>query len=245
MLIALVFRGVAFEFRFKATQESRKYWDAAFHFGSLAAAFMQGVILGSIIQGIEVQGRSFSGGHWDWLTAFPLMTGIAVVSGYALLGATWLILKTTDETQKWARKSCLYVIIYVLFFVGLVSIWVPFTHEHIFHRWFDWPNIILLAPMPIGVAILGLFLVKWLKEGKELAPFLAAQGLFALNYIGLGISMWPWMVPYSLTVWDTAAAPESLSLLLVGTVILLPVILGYTAYSYYVFRGKTTEATYH
>jgi cytochrome d ubiquinol oxidase subunit II len=245
MLVALIFRGVAFEFRFKASLNTRKYWDAAFHFGSLAAAFSQGVILGSIVQGLQVSGRSFSGGHLDWLTAFPLMTGIAVVSGYTLLGATWLILKTTGETQAWARKSSLYAIIYVLFFVGLVSLWVPFTHEHIFQRWFNWPNVALLAPLPLGVIVLGLLLAKWVKQGKEVAPFFATQGLFALNYIGLGISMWPWMVPYQLTVWQTAAAPESLSLLLVGTVILLPIILGYTAYSYYIFRGKTVDATYH
>lgn len=242
MLIALIFRGVAFEFRFKAKPKARPYWDAAFHFGSLMAAFAQGVILGSLVEGISVEGRAFSGGHLDWVSAFPLMAGVALVSGYALLGATWLILKTTGETQRWARECALYALIYVLGFVGLVSLWVPFTHEWIMQRWFSWPNMVWLLPFPLGFLVLAGLLAKWIKDKREAAPFFAVLGLFTLSYAGIGISLWPWIVPYEVTFWQGAAAPESQSLLLVGVVILLPVILGYTAYSYYVFRGKTDSA---
>lgn len=239
MLVALIFRGIAFEFRFKASNKVRPYWDAAFHFGSLFAAFFQGVILGSLVEGLEVVNFQFAGGHWDWVSAFPILTGIALVSGYGLLGATWLILKTTGETQQWARECAAYALIYVVGFVGLVSIWMVFGNEIIMQRWLTWPNVIFLIPLPLGVVVLGALLAKWIYQEKELAPFLATLGLFALNYIGLAISFWPWIVPYQITLWEGAAVGESLSLLLVGAVILLPIILGYTAYSYYIFRGKT------
>jgi cytochrome d ubiquinol oxidase subunit II len=244
MLIALAFRGVAFEFRFKSNK-SRPIWDGAFHFGSLAAAFAQGIILGGIVQGIPVAGRAFSGDPLDWLTAFPLMCGVAVVSGYTLLGATWLILKTTGETQRWAKASAAYVIIYVVFFVGIVSLWMPIVHDSIMQRWFSWPNVVYLFPLPLGVLILGAVLVRSIKQGKEGTPFFATLGIFTLSFIGLAISLWPWMVPYSITIWQAASAPESQSLMLIGAVILLPIILGYTAYCYYIFRGKTSAVTHY
>lgn len=244
MLIALIFRGVAFEFRFKANK-SRPLWDGAFHFGSLAAAFAQGVVLGAIVQGIPVEDRSFSGGSLDWLTAFPLMCGVAVVSGYALLGATWIILKTTGETQRWAKESALYAVIYVVFFVGIVSLWMPIIHESIMQRWFSWPNIIYLAPLPLGVLVFGITLVFSIKRGHESLPFFSTLIIFTLSFVGLAISLWPWMVPYNVTIWQAASAPESQSLLLIGAVILLPIILSYTAYCYYVFRGKTSAVTHY
>jgi cytochrome d ubiquinol oxidase subunit II len=239
MLIALIFRGVAFEFRFKASLKVRPLWDGAFHFGSLFAALFQGIILGSLVEGLQVTDKQFAGGHWDWVAAFPILTGIALVSGYSLLGATWLILKTTGETQRWARECAAYALIYVVGFVGLVSIWMLFGHDAILARWFSWPNVAWLIPLPLGVLVLGILLAKWIQNGRELAPFLSVLGLFALNYIGLAISLWPWIVPYQVSLWDAAAADESLSLLLIGAVIMLPTILGYTAYSYYIFRGKT------
>lgn len=244
MLIALAFRGVAFEFRFKS-EKLRPLWDGAFHFGSLVAAFAQGVILGTVLEGIPVSGREFSGGTLDWLSAFPLMTGVALISGYALLGATWAILKTTGETQRWARDSAQYAVIYVLFFVGVVSLWMPIVHESIMARWFSWPNVILLSPLPFGVLILAYALVRAINKKREVAPFLLSLGIFMLSYIGLAISIWPWMVPYSITIWDAASAPESLSLMLVGAVIMLPIILAYTGYCYYVFRGKTSAVTHY
>jgi cytochrome bd ubiquinol oxidase subunit II len=243
MLLGLVFRGVAFEFRFKATGNSRRIWDYAFHFGSLGATFMQGVILGGLVQGIAVVDRGFAGKPLDWLSAFSIMTGLALVFGYALLGSTWLIMKTDGNTQAWARKCAAYVLIVVAGFMGLVSLSMPFINEDIKTLWFSWPNMLLLSPMPLLSAAGVLYLWHDLHAQKEFRPFFLAQGLFLMNYIGLGISLWPWAVPYDVTFWQAAAAPESQSLLLIGTVIMLPVILTYTGYCYYIFRGKTSHET--
>jgi cytochrome d ubiquinol oxidase subunit II len=245
MLLGLIFRGVAFEFRFKATGKSKRLWDYAFHFGSLTATFTQGTILGGFVQGIEVSGRSFAGNAFDWLSAFSIMTGFALVCGYTLLGATWLVMKTEDTTQDWARKCAGYVLGYVGLFMGLVSLSMPFINDDVKTLWFSLPNFFLLLPMPL--LSIGVFILLWrdLHTKRENRPFFLSLGLFMLNYIGLGISLWPWLVPFEITLWQAAAAPESQSLLLIGTVIMLPLILCYVGYCYYVFRGKTThEATY-
>jgi len=245
MLLGLIFRGVAFEFRFKATGKSKRLWDYAFHFGSLAATFTQGMILGGFVQGIKVAGRGFAGSAFDWLSAFSIMTGFALVCGYTLLGATWLVMKTEGTTQDWARKCAGYILGYVGLFMGLVSLSMPFINEDVRALWFSLPNFFLLLPMPL--LSIGVFVLLWhdLRAQRENRPFFLSLGLFLLNYIGLGISLWPWLVPYEITLWQAAAAPESQSLLLIGTVIMLPLILAYTGYCYYVFRGKTThEATY-
>jgi cytochrome d ubiquinol oxidase subunit II len=245
MLLGLIFRGVAFEFRFKATGKSKRLWDYAFHFGSLAATFTQGMILGGFVQGIKVAGRSFAGSAFGWLSAFSIMTGFALVCGYTLLGATWLVMKTEDTTQDWARKCAVYVLGYVGLFMGLVSLSMPFINDDIKTLWFSLPNFFLLLPMPL--LSIGVFILLWrdLRRQREYRPFFLSLGLFLLNYIGLGISLWPWLVPYEITIWQAAAAPESQSLLLIGTVILLPLILCYVGYCYYVFRGKAThEAAY-
>ena len=241
MLLGLIFRGVAFEFRFKATGQSRKIWDYAFHFGSLIAAFTQGMILGGFVQGIEVAGRSFAGGPIDWLSAFSVMTGFALICGYALLGATWLIMKTEDITQEWARKCAAYVLVFVAVFMGLVSLSMPFINADIKNLWFSMPNFFILLPLPLLSVVLVVLLWRDLNTEKEYRPFLLSLGIFLMNYIGLGISLWPWLVPYKITLWQAAAAPESQSLLLIGTAIMLPVVLTYTGYSYYIFRGKTSH----
>ena len=245
MLLGLIFRGVAFEFRFKATGKSRRIWDYSFHFGSLLAAFMQGMILGGFVQGISVEGRSFAGQSLDWLSAFSVMTGLALIFGYALLGSTWLIMKTEDTTQQWARKCAGYVVAFVAFFMGVVSLTMPFLNQDIKELWFSLPNFFYLLPMPVLSIAVVLLLWHDIRTRKEFRPFILSLGIFLLNYIGLGISMWPWIVPFEVTLWQAAAAPESQSLLLIGTVIMLPLILAYTAYCYYIFRGKTShEATY-
>jgi cytochrome d ubiquinol oxidase subunit II len=206
---------------------------------------MQGIILGSFIQGIPINGRSFAGSAFEWLNAFSITTGVALVFGYALLGSTWAILKTEDETQEWARKTAVYVLIYVIIFMAVVSVWVPFLNDQIFNRWFSLPNFLYLSPIPLMTLGVSMSLVRSINDKNELAPFLLAIMLFILGYFGLTMSLWPWVVPYSISIWDAAAAPESLSLLLVGALILLPVVFAYTAYSYYVFRGKTShEALY-
>lgn len=245
MLAALIFRGVAFEFRFKSTPNHRWFWDFAFHFGSLVAAFMQGVMLGALVQGISVTGRLFSGGMFDWLSAFSMMTGVAVVSGYILLGATWMLMKTCGETQEWANKMAKYIAVYVFFFLGLVSLWVPFLDPEINQRWFSWPNIAVLMWVPVGVIACAAGLYYALEKKREIIPFILTLVIFLLSYVGLIISLWPWIVPRQISFVDAAAAPESQSLMLCATVLILPIILGYTAYVYYVFRGKaSTEAMY-
>jgi cytochrome d ubiquinol oxidase subunit II len=240
MLLGLIFRGVAFEFRFKATK-SRPLWDYAFHFGSLVAAFMQGMILGAFVQGVEVEGRSFAGGSFDWLNAYSVMTGVALVFGYALLGATWLVMKTAGVTQEWARKSASYVLAYVGFFLVVVSISMPMMNSDVKTLWFSLPNFFYLLPVPLVTA--GLFIVIWrdLHFNREYRPFFLSLGVFLLGYLGLGISLWPWLVPFTVTFRQAAAAGPSQSLLLVGTVIMLPVVLTYTAYCYYLFRGKASH----
>jgi cytochrome d ubiquinol oxidase subunit II len=243
MLLGLIFRGVAFEFRFKAGGTSRKIWDIAFHFGSLAATFMQGMALGAFVQGIQVDGRSFAGGPFDWLNAFSMMTGVALVFGYGLLGATWLIMKTDDITQEWARKCAGYLFGFVAFFMAMVSLCMPLMNEGIKTLWFSMPNLFYLLPMPTISLVLFVMLWRDLHHKEENRPFFLSIGIFLMNYIGLGISMWPWLVPFEISFWQAAAAPESQSLLLVGTVFLLPLILGYTGYCYYVFRGKSSHET--
>ncbi|MFZ7125216.1 MAG: cytochrome d ubiquinol oxidase subunit II [Desulfobacterales bacterium] len=244
MLLGLIFRGVAFEFRFKA-DKSRRIWDYAFHFGSLVATFMQGSILGAFVQGIQVDGRSFAGGAFDWLNAYSVMVGAALVFGYALLGATWLVMKTDELTQEWARKSAAYVLGYVGLFLAIVSISMPMMNPDIRTLWFSMPNFFYLLPIPTASLVLFILIWRDLHAGNEFRPFFLSFGVFLTGYLGLGISLWPWLVPFEVTFRQAAAAGSSQSLLLVGTVVMLPVVLTYTAFCYYVFRGKAShEAIY-
>jgi cytochrome d ubiquinol oxidase subunit II len=243
MLLGLIFRGVAFEFRFKASDRTRIVWDYAFHYGSLTAAFMQGVIIGAVVQGVLVEGRRFVGGAFDWLNAYSVMTGVALVFGYALLGATWLVMKTDDITQAWARKCAAYALGYVGFFLAIVSISMPIMNPAIRQLWWSLPNIFYLLPVPAASLVLILFIWSDLQTRREVRPFLCSIALFLTAYIGLGISLWPYAVPFEVTFRQAAAAPASQSLLLVGTIILLPLVLGYTAYCYYLFRGKASHET--
>ena len=241
MLIALIFRGVAFEFRFKA-RSSRHLWNKAFFMGSLLATFAQGVVLGSFIQGIEVEGRNFAGTMLDWLTPFSLFCGLALIAGYALLGSTWLIWRTIGILQDWCFRVARRLLILVLVMVAVVSLWTPFLDADIAARWFSVPNILLLSPVPLMLGFLAFGLWRALDEGREVLPFVFAMGLFALSYLGLAISLWPVLIPPGITVWQAAAPPETQVFLLIGMAFLIPTILFYTAYSYWVFRGKVTGA---
>lgn len=241
MLIALVFRGVAFEFRFKA-RKSRHWWNKAFFLGSLLATFAQGVVLGAFIQGIRVEGRDFAGGMLDWLTPFSLFCGLALCAGYALLGATWLIWRTEGPLQGWCFRMARRLMIAVLVMVAAVSLWTPLLEPAIAARWFSMPNVLLLSPVPLFTAGLAFGLWRSLDEGREVLPFAFAMGLFALSYLGLAVSLWPLLIPPSITVWEAASPPETQVFLLVGMAFLIPTILIYTAYSYWVFRGKVTGA---
>ncbi|MGD9188486.1 MAG: cytochrome d ubiquinol oxidase subunit II [Desulfobacteraceae bacterium] len=241
MLLGLIFRGVAFEFRFKASGKSRRIWDYAFHFGSLAAALMQGMILGAFVQGFEVQGRTFAGGSFDWLNAYSVMTGVAVAFGYALLGATWLVMKTDEVTQQWARKCASYVLGFVGLFMAIVSISMPLMNADVKTLWFSLPNFFYLLPVPLLTLALFIFIWRDLHAESEYRPFFLSVGVFLMGYFGLGISLWPWLVPFAIDFRQAAAAGTSQSLMLVGTAIMLPAVLAYTAFSYYLFRGKSSH----
>jgi cytochrome d ubiquinol oxidase subunit II len=245
MLLALIFRGLAFEFRFRDA-EHRTFWDHGFAVGSALAAFAQGVILGSFIRGYHVDGRQFVGGSFDCFTPFSIFTGIALMFGYALLGAGWLVIKTEGSLQDWARALGRRCLIGTGFSVAIVSLWTPLADAHIAARWFSWPNIALLAPVPIITA--GLVLYEWrsLNDKSEYAPFLAALGLFVMSYFGIAISLWPMIVPGHFTLRQAAASPSTQAFLLIGTLFLLPVILLYTGWSYWVFCGKVRgDIGYH
>jgi cytochrome d ubiquinol oxidase subunit II len=245
MLLALVFRGVAFEFRFRHPA-LRRFWDGAFCGGSLVATFAQGVVLGTFIQGFKVEGRQFAGSSFDWLAPFPLATGVALMFGYGLLGACWLILKTEGELQDWARRAAGICLIVVLAAIAGVSIWTPLAHPNIAQRWFSWPNIAFLSPVPIITALIALGEWEALRRRHELTPFLGAVALFLMSFVGIAISLWPMIVPYRYTLWEAASSASTQAFLLIGTLFLLPVILMYTAWSYWVFRGKVRGiAGYH
>jgi len=245
MLLALIFRGVAFEYRWR-TQRGRFLWDWSFFIGSLVATLAQGIALGALVQGIPVEGRAYAGGWWDWLTPFSILTGIALVVGYTLLGATWLVLKTTGEVQAQARNYAWRAGLSTLFLIGVVSLMTPGLNEVYVDRWFGWPNAIYSAVVPVLVLACAIALFVGLRRGAELVPFLAALGIFVLCYIGIGISFYPYIVPTSLTIWQAAAPDDSLLFLLLGSLVLLPLIIAYTGYSYWVFRGKVDPETgYH
>lgn len=242
MLLGLILRGVAFEFRFKSDGRSRYLWDYSFHLGSLLAAFCQGMILGAFVHGIQVTDRHYSGGALDWISGFSVMTGMAVVCGYALLGSTWLVMKSTGALQKWSRDVASYVLGFVAVFMALVSLCMPFMNPDIMHFWFSMPNFSYLLPIPLLTFIV--FTLLWhdlLFTKREYRPFFLSMVVFLLGYLGIAVSIYPWIIPFKYTIWEAAASTPGLSLLLVGVVPLLPFILSYTAYCYYIFRGKSSH----
>lgn len=245
MLIGLVFRGVAFEFRWRTTA-ARNRWDIAFAAGSLLATLAQGVALGAILQGVHVEARQYAGGWWDWLTPFSLLTGIALMIGYSLLGATWLVLKTEGDLRDKAYQLSWYLLFAMLAAIATVSIATPFLSIQYAQRWFTWPNIILVTPVPIAVAAVTALLMRSLAQKQDSRPFVLSLVLFALSYAGLGISMYPYIVPQSITIWQAAAPRNSQLFMLVGVAGLVPLILGYTGWAYWVFRGKVRAVSgYH
>lgn len=244
MLLGLVFRGVAFEFRWRDPGH-RRLWDIGFFVGSIVATFAQGITLGALVQGIEVSGRAYGGGWWDWLTGFSLLTGVSLLIGYALLGAGWLILKTEGEVQADARRFAWRLLPAMLVAVGLVSLATPFIDAKYHHRWFEWPGMIVTLPMPLLVLLVAYAVRRSLDRGPDYAPFLWSLALFGLTLVGLAISIWPDVIPGRVTIWEAAAPYESQLFMLVGASVLIPMILGYTAWSYWVFRGKVGEEGYH
>jgi len=244
MLLALVFRGVAFEFRWRDPAH-RPIWDFAFTAGSFTAAFAQGVMLGALLQGIHVAGRAYGGGWWDWLTPFSLLTGASVVAGYSLLGACWLNWKTTGSLQSHARRLLRILAPVTLVAILAVSLATPFLGPQYFDRWFTMPRVLFTAQVPLVIAILTWRFVRSLRRDYELAPFVITLAVFGLSFVGLGISMYPYLIPNTVTLQMAAAPPSSQAFMLVGAAVLVPVILVYTAWSYWVFRGKVADAGYH
>ena len=202
MLLALIFRGVAFEFRFRAdTRWGRRMWDFAFFTGSTLAALCQGLSLGGLLQGIRVVNRSYAGGWFDWLTPFTVLCGVAVVVGYALLGACWLVWRTEGELQSRVRRQAMVLGVATLALIGIVSVWTPFLNATFMQRWFHWPGIALTSPVPLLVAALAFGFWWGLAKEHHLTPFLCALGVFVLCFAGLGVSMFPLIVPPSITIW--------------------------------------------
>ena len=245
MLLALVFRGVAFEFRWTG-MTSRRHWSFVFAAGSTLAAFCQGVILGGLIQGIKVENGAFAGGSFDWATPFAVVCGLGVVAGYGLLGATWLVMKTEGSVANRARTEAKLLLLMVLAFMVIVSIWTPLAFERIATRWFSLPNILFFWWVPAATALVAVAAWRALDTGNETVPFLAAIGLFVLGYLGLLISNFPYIIPPSLTIWQTASSASTHVFMLIGTLMMLPIILGYMVFVYWIFGGKVREGEgYH
>jgi cytochrome bd ubiquinol oxidase subunit II len=238
MLLALIFRGVAFEFHFKGAKNVT-FWDRAFSIGSLIATFSQGIVLGAIIQGFSVEGRHFIGSSFECFKPFSIFTGLGLIFGYGLLGAGWLILKTEGELQRMARRQGRICFIGVILAIALVSLWTPMMDSEIRDRWFSWPNIAFLFPVPIITLVIMYYEWRALHDnGSEVIPFVGAIGLFFMSYLGIAISRYPMIIPHHFTIWQTSSSLDTQVFLLLGTVFLLPIILIYSAWSYWVFRGK-------
>ncbi|MBR9884202.1 MAG: cytochrome d ubiquinol oxidase subunit II [Oceanospirillales bacterium] len=245
MLIGLILRGVAFEARAKSSDHSRHLWDKAFFGGSLMASFFQGVILGAYISGIDVQDGRFAGGPLDWVSSFSLFCGAALTAAYALLGSTWLILKTDGYLQYRMRDLTKPLVWLLSVFIFAVSIWTPLAHEAIAERWFSLPNLYWLAPLPVLTALTCLLLLRSVEYGETM-PFVMTLVVMTLGFLGLGISLWPNVIPPSISIWDASSPASSQGFALVGALLIMPIILTYSAWSYYVFRGKVkAEDGYH
>ncbi len=246
MLLGLICRGVAFEFRFKADDAHKPIWDRAFSWGSYVATFSQGLVLGSFINGFEVKDRAFAGGALDWLTPFGVFSGLGLLVAYALLGVTWLILKTEGSLQARMRELAQPIVLTLLATIALVSLWTPIAHPEIASRWFSFPNIIFFSPVPILVLLSTLAILWTVHKRHDATPFVLALVLVFLGYTGLAISLWPNIIPPSVSIWDAASPPQSLGFTLVGALFVIPFILLYTAWAYYVFRGKVKPGeSYH
>ena len=245
MLLALIFRGLAFEFRYRDA-ERRTFWDHGFAIGSALASFSQGLILGAFVQGFHIEGRQFAGGSFDCFTPFSIVTGLALTAGYSLLGAGWLVIKAEGALQQWARRLGRYCLILTTLAIGIVSVWTPLVDHDVEMRWFTWPDIAFLSPVPIITAALVWYEWRSLEAGPDYAPFIGALALFVMSYLGIAISMWPMIAPPQFTLEQAAASQSTQAFLLIGTLFLLPIMLVYTAWSYWVFRGKVrADVGYH
>jgi cytochrome bd ubiquinol oxidase subunit II len=244
MLLGLVFRGLAFEFRFR-DREHKTFWDYGFSLGSAVATFAQGIILGAFIQGFKVEGRSFSGSSFDCFTPFTFLTGAALLLGYSLLGSCWLIIKTDGKLQDWARDKAKICLIGVMIAIAIVSLWTPLASARISERWFSLPNVLFLVPIPILTGVTALWIWRAIEMRKEFQPFFGSIILFLFAYAGIAISLWPMIVPPDISLTAAASSPSTQAFLLVGTLFLIPIILVYSGWSYWVFRGKIKAGAHY
>ena len=239
MLLGLIFRGVAFEFRFKATPEHRPLWDKAFIGGSVLAAFSQGVAVGTLLNGLTVSGREFSGSVMDWLAPFPVFCGIGLVIAYALLGCTWLIMKTEGQLHRKMSDLATVLSLALLAVIAVISVWTPLTHPDIARRWFSFPDILWFMPVPVLVLVCSWGIIRSAYSRRaNSGPFIMTLVLIFTGFSGLGISIWPNIIPPGITIWQAASPPQSQGFMLIGGLLIIPVILMCTFWSYYVFRGK-------
>ncbi len=244
MLLGLVFRGVAFEFRWRDKAHER-FWDISFTAGSFIAAMAQGMILGALLQGIEVQDRAYAGSWWDWLTPYTLLTGIGTVAGYALLGATWLIWKLEGDAQAHARSLAKKAAWATFALMGTVSAYNLALDPQYARRWLSAPEIYVTAWVPLITGIIALSLLGALRKERNSKPFWLSIGLFFLGMAGLGLTIWPNAIPPDVTIWEAAAPEKSQIFMLIGVAITMPLILAYTGWAYWVFRGKVGTEGYH
>ena len=240
MLFSLIFRGVAFEFRMKAN-ESKFLWTAVFFAASFMAAFSQGLLLAGLITGIDVKGGQFAGGPFDWASPFALIVGFAMVCGYALLGATWLIRKTEGDLLNMSFRGSMFFLLAIMVFMAIVSVYTPRLVPEIETRWFSGENVFYLLPAPILGLVCAWRLWHDLRIRREDSPFFLAIGLFLTGYLGLAVSFWPYIIPFEVTIWQAASPDSSQLFLLIPILFIMPITLAYSWYSYRVFRGKVTD----
>jgi cytochrome d ubiquinol oxidase subunit II len=241
-VFGLIFRGVAFEFRANATRKTT--WNRAFFYGSLVAVLSQGLTLGGIISGVKVAGGRFAGGPFDWLNPFSLVVGIALASGYILLGSTYLIIKTSGPVQERAYRQALWSGLVVLGFQVLVTFWTPLHYPSVLTNWFSSPRIYFIWTFPALGLVAFYRLLRSLKNRREVQPFFCTVLLFLAGYLGLAASLYPYALPPSITFHDAVAQHETLRFTLWGVIVVLPLVLGYTIYSYSIFRGKAGKEGY-
>lgn len=239
LLFALIFRGVAFEFRYR-TERMRWLWDWGFFLGSLIAAFVQGAAIGTMAQGLTVVGGRYAGGSFEWVNGFSILCGVGLVVGYALLGASWLVLKTSGSLRDWAYARVGWLLIGVLVFLALAFFFALFAHLHVMNRWSESPWLIVF-PVIGAVATYALF-SGWRKRRSDWLPYAMTTVIFFSAFLTLAGSFWPYMIPFSVTVQEAASPPESLSFMFYGAgLVVFPVVLIYTVVVYWIFRGKARD----
>lgn len=240
MLFALIFRGVAFGFRLQAVR-FRIVWDIAFAGGSVLATFCQGLILGGLINGVPTQDGIFSGGTFSFLSLLGVMCGVGLIGGYALIGAGWMIWKSEGATQVFAREIARAALLLTGAMMVIVSAWSAWSVPQVWTRWFVLPNVFLLAPVPCIALLVGRCIWRSIWSDSEARAFVLSLVLFVLGLLGLIVSLWPFVVPRSVTVWDGIADPQTTTFIGVGLIVVLPVVLAYQAHAYWVFRHKTVH----